>query len=181
MKNKPNLYNRGFAVIETILIIVIIIVIILFIWQRGRSSQSYMNNYRGSTYTTNEYTVTPGTSTTTTTTTTTNGSGSHSNETPVITLYGDNPYQLNHGGNIPVCEPSITSKCPPRNDIYAEPGYKATDKEDGDITMRVIISDEYNNATTNSPCHTYNKKYVVTDSNGNTVTARRIINECNMP
>ncbi len=100
------------------------------------------------------------------------------NTTPVITLYGDNPYQIFHPGTIPTCDPPDSCP-PPRTDIYKEPGYKAYDKEDGDITRNVVVEDEIMDTAVMNPCHQWNKKYTVRDSKNNTVAVRRSINECN--
>lgn len=179
--------NKGLAIVETLLIIAVIVVIILLLVQRSRNSTYFMSGYRTTNTTTNSMGQTisiPSTSSTvyTTTTTTTNNEGiiTHTNEKPVITLYGDNPYNIFHPGIIPSCEPGLTTKCPPRTDVYTEPGYKAIDKEDGDITSKVSVRQEQRDyAMDPGPCYEYTLLYSVTDSNGNIGTARRTVHECN--
>ena len=187
MKAKNIKQNTGLALVETLLIAVIIIIIIVLI-ARSVPTGYFTSGYRTSTNSMGQTTtISPSTSSTTyTTTTTTTGGGytttgggtvtTHTNDRPVITLYGDNPYNLSHPGTIPECQANGTC---PRTDVYNEPGYKATDREDGDITSRVIVKDQHpDNLTGKSPCQTWYKVYTVTDSNGNTATATRAINEC---
>jgi hypothetical protein len=76
---------------------------------------------------------------------------STSNTSPTITLTGDNPYSFNEGGT------------------YTEPGYSASDAEDGDITANVTST---NNINPNVP-GTYYVDYQVSDIDGNTAKARR--------
>ncbi len=191
MKAKYTKQNTGLAMAETLIIAAIIIIIIVLI------ARSVPGGYiRGGYTSTNSMgqttTVVPSSSATTYTTTTTTTGGGYTttsgtgggtvihttNERPVITLYGDNPYNLSHPGTIPECDPNGPN-CPPRGDVYVEPGYKATDREDGNITSRVTVKDQYPDySTSKSPCRTWYKVYTVTDSNGNTATATRTINEC---
>jgi len=169
--------KKGPGIIGIIIIILIIIVIIVFLAQKSKPAGYYTNGYN--TTTTQQNITEPieeSTTTTTTTTTTTQGTTT-TNQAPVITLYGDNPYQIFHPGILPTCE--YPDKCPPRTDFYSEPGYKAMDKEDGDITSKVKVADEIEDTAFMNPCRKYNKKYTVTDSNGNTTVARRVVNECN--
>lgn len=178
--------KKGLGVIGIIIIILIIIVIIVFLSQKSKQAGYYTNGYSNTTTTqqnmaqpVEETTITTTTTTTTEGTTTTQGTTTSTNQAPVITLYGDNPYSIFHPGIIPECEPGLTTKCPPRTDFYTEPGYKAVDKEDGDITSKVKVTDETPNNSTMNPCRTWYKKYTVADSSGNTTTTRRTINECN--
>ena len=57
------------------------------------------------------------------------------------------------------------------NAKYTEPGYKATDNIDGDITNRVVVSGSVNNTIVG----TYQIKYTVKDSNNNTTTKTRTV------
>lgn len=172
--------QKGPGVIGIIIIILVIIILIVLLAQKSKPAGYYTNGYNTSTTQQNiTGPIEESTTTTTTTTTTTQGTTSTTNQAPVITLYGDNPYQIFHPGTVPVCEPGVTTKCPPRTDFYSEPGYKAVDKEDGDITSKVKVSDEIEDTAFMNPCRKYNKKYTVTDSNGNTTIARRVVNECN--
>jgi hypothetical protein len=174
-----NTSKKGAPILEILLIaLILIVIIVLFNQNKSNINKSKVKSTEQSTI---EYPTTTSTSTTTTTTTTTTGGGtvSHTNQPPSITLYGDNPYSIYHPGTIQYCEPGPTAKCPPRTDIYIEPGYKATDKEDGDITSKVVVTDETNRTPDNGPCHSYNKKYTVTDSGGSTSTVKRVVNECN--
>ena len=52
---------------------------------------------------------------------------------------------------------------------YSEPGYKATDDVDGDITSKVKVEGSANTSKTGS----YTIKYTVEDSSGNKTTAKR--------
>lgn len=88
--------------------------------------------------------------------------GNTPDSVPEITLSGDNPLTILQG------------------EEYIEPGYEALDKEDGDITEKVII---FNNIDINTP-DTYNVVYNVVDSVGNSapeVTRQVIVKEskCN--
>lgn len=65
---------------------------------------------------------------------------------PVVSLLGEQAVTLNVGG------------------VYVEPGYKAADDIDGDITSAVIVSGEVNTAVAGE----YLISYRVTDSAGNT-------------
>jgi hypothetical protein len=174
MRTKSINLNKGMVMVETLLIVIIIVVIILLLSQR----------YYGGVYTVH-------------TSTTTNSSQQYvpqspsytppkvvwpntpkTNDAPVITLYGDNPYELFHPGMVPSCDPG--SPCPPRTDFYKEPGYKATDREDGDITSRVKVTEGSAAQTgTIEPCNSHDMIYAVTDSGGKTTTAHRTIHECN--
>ena len=64
---------------------------------------------------------------------------------PVITLEGANPQLVNKG------------------DPYVDPGYKATDDTDGDITDKVVVSGNVDTSTEG----TYYLKYNVSDAAGN--------------
>ncbi len=70
---------------------------------------------------------------------------------PVITLIGDATIKLKVG------------------ETYKEPGAKATDDKDGDITSKIITTGSVN---TNTP-GTYTITYTVSDSSGNTTTVTR--------
>ncbi|MGC8844692.1 MAG: DUF5011 domain-containing protein [Candidatus Hydrogenedens sp.] len=72
---------------------------------------------------------------------------------PEISLLGDNPYTVYQGTE------------------YREPGYKATDNADGDITSRVQVS---GNVDTNQPGE-YTLTYTVRDNAGNNSSANRIV------
>lgn len=76
---------------------------------------------------------------------------------PIITLFGANPMSIAIGGT------------------YVEPGYKAVDNTDGDITGAVYITKNINKDTVGS----YTVKYKVTDASGNLATAVRIVNVVN--
>lgn len=67
-------------------------------------------------------------------------------EAPVITLNGDNPVTLTDGAS------------------YVEPGFTATDNEDGDITGNVVVGGD--NVDPDTP-GTYEITYNVTDAAGN--------------
>lgn len=179
MKMTNTEHQKGSAIIETIIVIVIIIIIIALFVQKKRPASYYLNEAKKTTTQQNviEPPTTTSTSTTTTTTTTQGGLVTTTNMPPSITLYGANPYQIFHPGVYPDCQ--YPDRCPPRTDFYSEPGYKATDREDGDITSKVIVADEFEDTAFMNPCRKYNKKYTVTDKNGATTTARRVVNECN--
>jgi hypothetical protein len=92
---------------------------------------------------------------------------------PVITLLGPNPDNTPYQGET----------------RYREPGYRAVDREDGDITARVTYTDqqyEVNPGTYCSPYYTL-RTYSVTDRNGNRAVAKRkitgnlIVRECAAP
>ncbi len=72
---------------------------------------------------------------------------------PEITLLGDNPFTIYQGTT------------------YLEPGYKATDNADGDITNRVQVG---GNVDINQPGE-YNLTYTVRDNAGNNATATRLV------
>ena len=75
------------------------------------------------------------------------------NEPPVIVLEGLNPYTMFVG------------------DTYIEPGYSASDVEDGDLTGDVEVFDNIDNLTPG----VYLVDYSVTDNNGNTTFATRAV------
>jgi hypothetical protein len=66
------------------------------------------------------------------------------NTPPIITLSGANPFSLVAG------------------DSYVEPGYTATDTQDGDISSQVVVSGSVNTSVVG----TYTLTYNVTDSSG---------------
>lgn len=72
---------------------------------------------------------------------------------PEISLLGDNPFTIYQGTT------------------YIEPGYKARDNADGDITNRVQVS---GNVDTNQPGE-YTLTYTVRDNAGNNATATRFV------
>jgi len=76
------------------------------------------------------------------------------NTAPVITLVGANPVTLTVG------------------DVYTEPGYTATDTEDGDLTASVSINDGGLNTAV---AGTYTITYSVTDSGSLSDTATRTV------
>jgi len=76
------------------------------------------------------------------------------NTTPVIVLAGANPATVYTG--IP----------------YVEPGFSATDAEDGDITANVTVTGAVDHLIIGN----YTLVYSVTDSNGNTSTINRTVN-----
>ncbi|MBD3322015.1 MAG: DUF5011 domain-containing protein, partial [Chitinivibrionales bacterium] len=77
-------------------------------------------------------------------------------ENPTITLTGDNPDTIRV------------------NDPYNEPGWSASDPEDGDLTSAVTVN--YGSLDTASAAvGTYTITYSVTDNGGNTATASRIV------
>jgi len=78
---------------------------------------------------------------------------------PLITLKGDNPYNLT------------------LNTTYNEPGYTALDNKDGDITSKVRIS--WAPALNQNLTGKYVCTYVVNDAAGNMDTARRTVNVVN--
>ena len=77
------------------------------------------------------------------------------NEAPLITLVGDNPYEINQG------------------DMYEEPGASAIDNYDSTVTVNIS-----GNVDTSQPGE-YIKTYSASDSSGNTSTVIRtvIVNE----
>ena len=72
-------------------------------------------------------------------------------ETPVITLAGSSQMTVQVGS------------------AYAEPGYAATDTEDGNLTSRVVVTGTVDTTTTG----TYTLQYDVSDSSGNAAVTRR--------
>ncbi len=76
------------------------------------------------------------------------------NTAPVITLNGASTITLYVG------------------DVYTEAGAKATDTKDGDLTSRIIITGTVNTKVAG----TYTITYTVSDSTGNTSTAKRTVN-----
>ncbi len=72
---------------------------------------------------------------------------------PVINLYGGEKVDVYLGEN------------------YNEPGFDATDKEDGDLSKEVQVSGSVNSATEGS----YTLNYSVTDSYGSTTTVQRVV------
>jgi peptidoglycan hydrolase-like protein with peptidoglycan-binding domain len=90
------------------------------------------------------------------------------NTPPIITLYGLNPDNAPAWGN----------------SGYIDPGYTATDSEDGNITTRVKYTDQYDPSVYCS--NTMIRTYTVTDNNGATVTVQRkytppFVRECAAP
>jgi hypothetical protein len=73
---------------------------------------------------------------------------------PTITLTGDNPFTLEKGTP------------------YVEPGYSASDPEDGDLTASVIVTGTIDENTLGAQTLTYS----VTDSAGATTTVTRTVN-----
>ncbi len=73
---------------------------------------------------------------------------------PSLVLAGDNPYILENIG-----------------DDYVEPGFTATDDEDGNVAGRVTTTDNINEDSAG----TYHVDYSVTDNAGNTSTAERSV------
>lgn len=90
----------------------------------------------------------------TTTTLMFTGCGVDDLSTPTIVLEGDDPMIVELGGT------------------YTEPGFTATDDEDGDISANVIVDD--NNLNTNE-IDEYEVSYTVTDEAGNIGTTTRIV------
>lgn len=74
-------------------------------------------------------------------------------ERPVITLSGNNPFDMDQ----------FTS--------YVEPGFTATDNKDGDITANVVVIGTVDTATVGS----YTLTYSVSDAAGNQATATRTV------
>jgi hypothetical protein len=72
---------------------------------------------------------------------------------PVITLYGDNPYEIEVGTS------------------YNDPGVEATDQEDGNLPVDINDS-----AVDTNTVGTYYVYYSTTDSHGNTAEANRTVN-----
>ncbi len=79
------------------------------------------------------------------------GSGSSDTIPPVISLNGDNPMSVSHGGN------------------YVEPGATASDNRDGSVT--VTISGSVNTSTVGD----YTISYSARDAAGNNATTTRIV------
>lgn len=75
------------------------------------------------------------------------------NTAPTITLLGANPLTLTAG------------------ESYAEPGYTATDAEEGDLSADVVVTGAVDTTTVG----TYTKTYTVTDAGGLTATATRTV------
>jgi immune inhibitor A len=75
------------------------------------------------------------------------------NDAPVIELLGDNPVELNAG------------------DEFVDPGFKATDAQDGDLTDAVVV---VSNVDTNVAGE-YTVTYSVADSAGNQASATRTV------
>ena len=76
------------------------------------------------------------------------------NTVPTLTLSGANPLSLNVGAQ------------------FVEPGYTATDAEDGNITSRVVVSGSVNTAVAG----TYTLTYSVTDNGGLSASKTRTVN-----
>jgi hypothetical protein len=72
---------------------------------------------------------------------------------PVITLTGDATMTLEHG------------------EAYTEPGFTATDTEDGDLTASVVVT----GVVDSDMAKTYTLTYTVTDASGNQGTATRTV------
>ena len=90
----------------------------------------------------------------TTTTLMFTGCGVDDLSTPTIVLEGDDPMIVELGGT------------------YTEPGFTATDDEDGDISANVIVDDS--DVNTNE-IDEYEVSYTVTDEAGNVGTTTRIV------
>ena len=82
------------------------------------------------------------------------GCGTEDLSTPTIVLDGDSPMTLNLG------------------DTWTDPGFTATDDEDGDISANVIVDDSEVNT---DEIGEYEVTYTVTDEAGNTGTETRIV------
>jgi len=76
------------------------------------------------------------------------------NTPPVLTLLGDNPMSI------------IVDT------VFVDPGATSTDAEDGDLTSSIIRSGTVNASSTGS----YTLTYTVSDSDGSTVSANRVVN-----
>lgn len=75
------------------------------------------------------------------------------NEAPVITLLGDNPMIIKRG------------------DVFEDPGAKAEDNIDGDLSDQITVTGEVDTNTIG----TYTLKYTVSDKAGNVSTVERIV------
>jgi immune inhibitor A len=75
------------------------------------------------------------------------------NDAPVIELLGDNPMELNAG------------------DEFVDPGYKATDEQDGDLTDEVVVVSDVDTSVAGE----YTVTYTVADSAGNEASAIRTV------
>ena len=82
-----------------------------------------------------------------------------SNTPPVITLNGANPMNLNVG------------------DTFTDPGATANDKEDGDITSKIVVTGTVDTTTAG----TYTLTYTITDSGGLSATTTRTVNVQSKP
>lgn len=82
------------------------------------------------------------------------GCGGEDLSTPVIVLEGDDPFIVELG------------------DTYTEPGYTASDDEDGDVTAAVVVDD---NDVDTEEIGEYTVEYTVTDEAGNVGTATRTV------
>lgn len=80
--------------------------------------------------------------------------GTEDLSTPVIVLEGDDPFIVELG------------------DTYTDPGFTATDDEDGDVTANVIVDDSDVNT---EEIGEYSVEYAVTDAAGNVGTATRTV------
>ena len=76
------------------------------------------------------------------------------NTVPTITLLGVNPFDIMQGT------------------AYAEPGYSASDAEDGNLTAAVVVTGSVDENTPG----TYTLTYTITDSDSNTVSVTRTVN-----
>lgn len=82
------------------------------------------------------------------------GCGTEDLSTPTIVLEGDSPMTVVLGGT------------------YTDPGFSATDDEDGDISANVVVDDSEVNT---DEIGEYEVSYTVTDEAGNTGTETRIV------
>eukprot|EP00051_Salpingoeca_urceolata_P026487 m.477476 g.477476 ORF g.477476 m.477476 type:complete len:4581 (-) comp20853_c0_seq1:124-13866(-) len=91
------------------------------------------------------------------------------NTKPTVTLEGDvAPFVWQAGGRF--CDGSILHVCA---HPFVDPGYKAADTVDGDLSANVVVTGE---VLTNTPSETpYELTYTVTDKTGNTNTATRMV------
>ncbi|MGB0260008.1 MAG: immunoglobulin-like domain-containing protein, partial [Flavobacteriaceae bacterium] len=84
-------------------------------------------------------------------------------QAPVITLIGDNPFNLTQG------------------DVYNEPGYNATDNVDDDVVLTANVTNDANTALDVNNPGPYTITYTVQDTAGNEGTAQRVVNVNALP
>lgn len=106
------------------------------------------------------------------------GGGGGGNTSPTLILSGANPYEFWSTSNNPFSGNA--------HNKYTEPGYAASDAEDGDVTADVAVTGPTLISSTNSGCrkYTYNFTYSVTDSGGlSSPTLTRVVihNRCHPP